>query len=61
MTEIEQHRMREGMKTIKKATTHDWRFYFSYLLGRAVTLSETEQFLREEAQRQITQGAAAIV
>lgn len=45
---IERERLREGMRAIQRASTYDWRFYFSYLSGRPVTLEETDQFLREE-------------
>jgi hypothetical protein len=51
MSPVEQQRLRDGMAFARQhATTHSWRFYFSYLLGRPVTLAETDQFLREEAE-----------
>jgi hypothetical protein len=50
-TEAERHRLREGMRFLQRATTHDWRYYYSYVLGRPVTLQETDQFLREEAEQ----------
>jgi hypothetical protein len=45
---IERQRLREGMRAISRASTYDWRYYYSYLLGRPVTLEETDQFLRDE-------------
>jgi hypothetical protein len=47
-SQLEAHRLREGMRMLTRATTYDWRFYFSYLLGRPVTLAETDEFLRAE-------------
>lgn len=55
LSEHEQHRLREGMQALKRASTYDWRFYFAYLLGRSVSLAETEGFLQEEARLQRTQ------
>lgn len=52
MSPIERHRLREGLIRIRGYSTHEWRQYFSYLLGRAVTLEETDQFLREEFEQQ---------
>ena len=49
LTEQEQHRLREGMRFLSRASTYDWRFYFAYLLGRPVTVQETEAFLRQIA------------
>lgn len=40
---------------MKRCSTHDWRYYFTYLLGRTVSLVETDAFLREEADAQRTQ------
>jgi hypothetical protein len=48
LSPIERERLREGMQAMKRASTHDWRFYYSYLLGRPVTLEDTDRFLREE-------------
>lgn len=51
LTDAERHRLREGMRFLQRATTHDWRYYYSYILGRPVTLQETDEFLRAEADR----------
>jgi len=48
LSELETHRLRDGMRAVSKASTHDWRFYFSYILGRHVSLVETQQFLVNE-------------
>lgn len=53
MTEMEKQRAREGLQNWKQRpniSTHEWRFYFSYLLGRDLTLQETDTFLRAEAE-----------
>lgn len=55
MTPLEEHRLREGMQTLRRCSTHDWRFYFTYLLGRSVSLAETESFLQDEARAQRSQ------
>lgn len=51
LSDYEARRLRDGMHSVKRATTHDWRFYFSYLLGRHVSLQETEEFLVTEHQQ----------
>lgn len=52
MTPTEQDRLREGMKPrMKDFTTPEWRFYFSFLLGRDVTTAETDAFLRDEIEQ----------
>lgn len=59
LSEYEQHRLREGMHTVRRLSTHDWRFYFTYLLGRPVSIAETERFLQAEALGQaVGQGVA---
>lgn len=47
-TPAEQQRLREAMSVLKRGTTYDWRYVFSYAAGRHVTIEETEAFLREE-------------
>lgn len=47
-SEYERHRLLGGM-LIRKMSTLDWRAYFTYLLGRPVTLQETDTFLKETA------------
>lgn len=58
MTPFEQRYLRESLRYVRRDfTTHDWRFYFTHLLGRDVTLQETDSFLRAEAdiqQRELT-------
>lgn len=48
LTAHERHRLKGGM-LLRTLSTHDWRAYFTYLLGRPVTLAETDQFLTQEA------------
>ena len=51
MTTFEERRLSEGMKVpTGPYTTLAWRAYFRYLLGRDVTLAETDQFLRHTAK-----------
>ncbi len=33
----------------RRMSTHEWRIYFSYLLGRYVALQEVDEFLTQEA------------
>lgn len=48
-TTIEQDRLKTGLALVGKFTTHQWQHYFTYLLGRPVTLEETNQFLHDTA------------
>lgn len=45
---IERQRVREGIARVRDYSTHEWRQYFSYLLGRPVSLEEADEFLRSE-------------
>lgn len=46
MTPIEEQRIREATALMGHLTTVQWRDYFAYLLGRPVTLAETDTLLR---------------
>ena len=44
----ERERINTGIGLRHGFSTEAWRQYFSYLLGRHVTLQETDTFLRED-------------
>lgn len=49
LTTVEQQRIRENLHlSAFSCSTYHWRAYFQYLLGRPVTLEETDTFLRAE-------------
>lgn len=45
---IERERLNTGIGLIRGFSTEHWRMYFSYLLGRHVSIAETDAFLRED-------------
>lgn len=45
---VEQERLKTGIARLHKFTTYEWRYLFEHILGRPVTLAETDQFLRED-------------
>lgn len=57
LSSIEHQRLQDGIRAERRGGVphfplHHWRFYFQYLLGRAVSLAETERFLQDEADAQ---------
>ena len=57
MTVFEERRLADGMKvSTGPYTTLAWQAYFRYLLGRDVTVAETDQFLRDEARQVRSHG-----
>ena len=51
MTPLEFHRIKDSTAYIHNMTTPQWRDYLAYLLGRHVTLEETDTFLRNSGKR----------
>lgn len=45
---IERERLNTGIGLIRGFSTEAWRQYFAYLLGRHVSLAETDAFLQED-------------
>ena len=51
MTPLEIARVQDSTAYIHHMTTPQWRDYLAYLLGRPVTLAETDEFLRNTGKR----------